>query len=205
MNARQRLRLGAVVLLLLVIVAVVIGIVNGPDYFRCRRQRRICENVQSHSGVVLVNKNSGSMPRWVRDADELAIDDVMYGVFFPGPEYGETYREITDDEVIEIVPFLAEVEGLSEIGISSRGVSDRGLAKLVELKDLWRVGLYRTQVSDEGLRRLKELPNLGLLMIGDCPQITADGVGALRQSLPDLQVFWDDDVLPPVGAGVAAP
>jgi hypothetical protein len=79
---------------------------------------------------------------------------------------------------------LASLKGLRVLELHGTKLTDAGLAYLTQLPLDW-LGLSDTGVTDRGVARLCELRSLsGLNIIGT--QITREGAARLRKSLPKL-------------------
>ena len=56
------------------------------------------------------------------------------------------------------------------------------------LQNLEWIHLGKTQVSDDGLRQLDQLKNLQTVIVTFCKSVTDQGVQALRDAIPGVNV-----------------
>ncbi|RMG68377.1 MAG: hypothetical protein D6722_11850, partial [Bacteroidetes bacterium] len=82
---------------------------------------------------------------------------------------------------------LAAFPHLTRLKINHTRITDAGVASLAGMAYLQSLNLYDTQVSDSCLATLARLPRLRSLYVWQT-RITPEGVEALRQSLPHLEV-----------------
>jgi internalin A len=101
-------------------------------------------------------------------------------------ELGLSYTQVAG-------PGLAELSGLTKLRslhLQHSRVTDDGLESLKELASVESLGLDGTAVTDAALRHLKAMPKLRHVSLTGT-NVTKAGVDALRQSLPELNV-WSD-------------
>lgn len=98
-------------------------------------------------------------------------------------------EEVTDEGVTE----LANLPNLKVLELPEfAAITDRGLAALshhaAKLESL-RLD-HLSDVSDEGITRLSGLKQLRNLSVQSCSKVTAGGVAALQQALPECQISF---------------
>jgi hypothetical protein len=62
------------------------------------------------------------------------------------------------------------------------------LDDLRELRDLKILCLDKTDITDAGLRQLEALPDLLILKLKNCPNLTEEGVARLQHALPNCRI-----------------
>jgi len=85
---------------------------------------------------------------------------------------------------------LAQLVGLRDLhtlSLNNTGVGDDGLRHVAELKKLHTLNLGSTKVSDKGLKHLKALLKLRSLSV-DKTNVTTAGAADLEKAVPDLKV-----------------
>lgn len=88
---------------------------------------------------------------------------------------------------------LARLEGLAGLEILSLGdngeaITDIGLARLKALKGLKVLEIGGPKITDAGLGDLRALPNLKKLFLIEAPNVTEEGIAALRSTLPKVEI-----------------
>jgi len=86
---------------------------------------------------------------------------------------------------------LAAFARLEYLKISRGAITDAGVRHLGSLRNLKGLDLRNIAVTDAGLAELRTLTNLKTLRLYECKQITARGVQALQQALPNTSIGWD--------------
>jgi hypothetical protein len=72
-----------------------------------------------------------------------------------------------------------------------RNITAEGLTLVAEVEQLERLILRRTNLDDKGLIILAGMKNLKRLDVTET-QVTAAGVTAFQEKLPDCEVVWDE-------------
>ncbi len=136
--------------------------------------------------------NSGRKPlalKWL--ADRLGADhfaNVIEVNLFPS----RSPNTLTaDDDTLRRVSGLSHLEVLKLYGVA---VTDAGLAHVKHLRHLRALDLTETQISDAGLANLRGMTGLRQLIVAGT-HVTDVGVLTLEESLPDLQILREDDML----------
>lgn len=96
-------------------------------------------------------------------------------------------RIVSDDDLIQL-RHLRDV--LDEIGLEGTQITEDGLLHLLDLPHLDNVDLARTAIGDAGLRILSRIKTLKYIHV-EGTSVTAKGVAALQESLPECEVVWD--------------
>jgi hypothetical protein len=91
-------------------------------------------------------------------------------------------------------PDLNELQRVRKLGMYGEFVTDEELAKISGLVNLEELNLNDTSVTDAGLEHLKGLKKLKTIHLYRTG-VTERGVSRLRESLPNLRVGWDGNVL----------
>jgi eukaryotic-like serine/threonine-protein kinase len=88
---------------------------------------------------------------------------------------------------------------LKELLLIGAQVTDAGLSHFQDSVDLEILQAPQTHVSDRSIPLLATMTRLARLNVRET-MITADGVEALRQALPQCEIEWDGGVIEPVAA-----
>jgi YHS domain-containing protein/uncharacterized membrane protein len=95
--------------------------------------------------------------------------------------------KITDASLTQI----AAMPGLTRLDLRNTAITDAGLATLKDHQGLCELVLSQTQVTDEAATTLHSLPALKRLWVWDA-KMTADGLVALRKSMPHVHIDAGD-------------
>lgn len=89
--------------------------------------------------------------------------------------------------------YLAGLVNLRKLSIGETKVSDDGLVYLKGLTRLEHLILrgQGKRISDAGLAHLHELKNLQILDLGLGSKVTEEGIRAIKQVLPEIEVVWN--------------
>jgi hypothetical protein len=162
---------------------------------RARRQREAVEAITREGGEVFYYENSPS-PSWLRT---ILREDLSARVCL---------AEVPNNTPVERIEGLANLRGLvlgSEVTdaglqhlkgmshlkylqINGSQISDDGLEHLHGMTQLDELVIRRVPITDEGLDRLKGLPSLRSLTLMGCTRVSHEGIGRLRQSMPECRI-----------------
>ena len=85
---------------------------------------------------------------------------------------------------------IRELPRFRSLVLYNAPVSDFGLERIEGLTELRTLSLVDTSVTDAGLEHLKALTELRELSLYRNSKITDEGVGELRQALPNCKITW---------------
>lgn len=91
-----------------------------------------------------------------------------------------------DDPALDLV---GNFKWLRSLSLHKATVTDIGLAKLKDLKRLEALGITNTRITDSGLALLHKMPSLKYLWVCETSELTPQGIAALKQALPGLNVY----------------
>jgi len=95
---------------------------------------------------------------------------------------------------VDIYSALAQVKTLGTVGLTSSKVLDSELSALAQMKQVKNLMLQRTFVSDKGMMYLaKNMPNLKLLNVTACPNVTKKGKESFEKAWPEVHVVVAGD------------
>lgn len=94
---------------------------------------------------------------------------------------------ITDAGLAHFTAFAS----LEYLKIDGGAITDAGMSQLKNLRNLKGLDLRNIAVTDAGLAELKSLNKLNTLRLYECEQITARGVRALQDALPNTRIGWN--------------
>ena len=127
-------------------------------------------------------------PKWL--ANLIGVDYVGNVVSVNLVSHSVNKSNRADDDTLAHVGHLRRLESLN---LADTAVTDAGTAHLAGLTGLRDLNLWNTRVGDDGLAHLKGLTNLRLLpLVGT--RVTDDGILKIKQALPGLKVFREEDV-----------
>lgn len=116
------------------------------------------------------------------------------------------YTQVTDEGLAHV----ADLTTLKSLGLTGTRIRDNGLAHLTRLNELEYLLLSQNEITDAGLEHLTALGSLeGISLIRT--RVTREGVGRLKQALPNCQIVADaakeqqQDARPPVTAPPVLP
>lgn len=85
---------------------------------------------------------------------------------------------------------VRDLTALERLTIGGPGVTDAGLACLANLKNLHQL-ILNGDLTGDGLGHLEGLPSLKVLYLESLKNIRPEALSRLRQTKPDLQVFYE--------------
>ena len=131
------------------------------------------------------------LPKWLSTrVGEDYFADITYVSLIPRPKLG---TETANDDTLRR---LSRLNRLEYLGLFSTAVTDAGLAHVRQLTRLKQLDLRKTQIGDPGIAHLKGMTNLRVLDIAET-RVTDEGALAIEESLPEVQVLRDEDILSP--------
>ncbi len=137
---------------------------------------------------IIEYKGRPRVPQWVAThVGEGYIADITYVSLHHRPLAG---TGTADDETLRRVSRLSRLETL---GLFGTNVTDEGLAHIKQLTSLKDLDLRSTRIGDAGLNQLSGMTSLRLLNLAGT-RVTNEGVLALEESLPDLQILREEDM-----------
>ena len=96
--------------------------------------------------------------------------------------------KVTDDGLEN----LAGLSRLERLFLNSTPITDKGLDHLARMTQLKELSLKDLSITDAGLLKLKGLVNLEILALDNNPNLTLEGIVALRKTIPKLVFSLDE-------------
>ena len=85
---------------------------------------------------------------------------------------------------------MRDLTALERLTIGGPGVTDAGLACLANLTNLNQL-ILNGDLTGDGLGHLEGLPSLKVLYLESLKNVRPEALARLRQTKPDLQVFYE--------------
>jgi hypothetical protein len=142
--------------------------------------------------IVFAQTSSSDDSKFTAAEQAMARKLVKYGGIYQLDGDGHIIRLVLDrtgcsEEILKDVSTLPYLKRLS---MDRGGVTDEGLKHVVKCTGLQNVGLTNTNVTDAGLKLLQQIPSLRNVWIVEGEKLTAAGVAALQEALPNAHIHF---------------